>query len=79
MKKRNLKAQEISQFLVLVAILVFSNIILSGFFFRIDLTEDKRYTISEASKEIMKNLKSNIYIEVYLEGEFPAGFQRLQK
>ena len=79
MKKRNLKAQEISQFLVLVAILIFSNIILSGFFFRIDLTEDKRYTISEASKEIMKNLKSNIYIEVYLEGEFPAGFQRLQK
>ena len=65
--------------LFLLLILVFANLIAGSFFFRLDLTEDKRYTISEASKNIMKGLNSNIYIEVYLEGKFPAGFQRLQK
>jgi len=79
MKKRSLKFQEITQLLVLLLILVFANVIFSSFFFRLDLTEDKRYSISDASKEIMKDLKANIYVEVYLEGEFPAGFQRLQK
>ena len=79
MKNRSLKFQEISQFIIVLVILLFCNVIMSSFFFRLDLTEDKRYSISEASKEIMKNVSSNIYVEVYLEGEFPAGFQRLQK
>ena len=79
MKKQNLKFQELTQFFVLVAILVFVNIIASSFFFRLDLTEDKRFSISEASKNILKEIKSPVYVEVYLEGEFPAGFERLQK
>lgn len=79
MKKRTLKFQEIGQFVLLLLILVFANIILSSFFFRIDLTEDKRFSISEASKKILAQVKSPIYVEVYLEGEFPAGFERLQK
>jgi len=79
MKKRNLKFQEISQFVILILILVFVNVIASSLFFRIDLTEDKRFSISDASKQILKEIKSPIYIEVYLEGEFPAGFERLQK
>lgn len=79
MKKRTLKFQEIGQFVLLLLILVFANIILSSFFFRIDLTEDKRFSISEASKNILAQVKSPVYVEVYLEGEFPAGFERLQK
>jgi ABC-2 type transport system permease protein len=79
MKKRSIKFQEISQLFILLLILVFANTIFSSIFARLDLTEDKRYSISDASKEIMKNIPSNIYVEVYLEGEFPAGFQRLQK
>lgn len=79
MKKRTLKFQEIGQFVLLLLILVFANIILSSFFFRLDLTEDKRFSISEASKNILAQVKSPVYVEVYLEGEFPAGFERLQK
>jgi len=79
MKKRSIKFQEVSQLIILLLILVFANTIISSIFVRWDLTEDKRYSISDASKEIMKNIPSNIYVEVYLEGEFPAGFQRLQK
>jgi ABC-2 type transport system permease protein len=79
MKKKSYRIQDISRFLILIAILGLANYILSSFYFRLDLTEDKRYSISDASKSIMKGLKSSILVDVYLEGEFPAGFQRLQK
>ncbi len=71
--------QDIGRFFIQIAILALANYVLSSFYLRLDLTEDKRYSISEASKNIMKGLKSPIMVEVYLEGEFPAGFQRLQK
>lgn len=48
-------------------------------FFRLDLTADKRHSLSEASKEILTGLDDVVYVKVYLEGEFPAGFTRLQK
>jgi gliding-associated putative ABC transporter substrate-binding component GldG len=79
MKKKSYKFQDISFFLILAAIVVLANFVFSSYFVRLDLTEDKRYSISDASKSIMKNLKSTVMVEVFLEGEFPAGFQRLQK
>lgn len=78
MKKNKFKFQEISELVIVLVILIFINIILSSVFFRVDLTEDKRYSISNASINIMREVKEKIFIEVYLEGEFPAGFQRLQ-
>jgi ABC-2 type transport system permease protein len=77
-KVRSRKWNEIVQFLVLVGIIIFLNILATQFFFRWDLTEDKRYSISPASKNLLKNLDDVVYVEVYLEGEFPAGFKRLQ-
>jgi len=75
MKKRGIA---LTEFVLTVAILVLVNIIASQYFFRIDLTGDKRYTIAPATKKILKNLDDVVYVEVYLEGEFPAGFKRLQ-
>lgn len=79
MKKRTLKITEIGEWIILLVMLVLLNIILSGTFLRLDLTEDKRYSISPASEKIMKEIQDKVFVEVYLEGEFPAGFQRLQK
>ena len=45
---------------------------------RIDLTDEKRYTISDPSKNLLKSLDDVAYIEVYLEGELPSGFKRLK-
>ena len=61
-----------------VAIIIFINIIAQQFFFRADLTEDKRYTVSDATKAMLERMNNEVFIEVYLEGEFPAGFERLQ-
>ena len=46
---------------------------------RFDLTSEKRYTLSDTSKEILKGLDDYVYFRVYLEGDFPAGFKKLRK
>lgn len=63
---------------VALAALVALNILAERFFFRIDLTEEKRFTITEATKNTLKNLDGVVHIDVYLEGDFPSGFKRLQ-
>ena len=46
--------------------------------FRLDLTAEKRHTLSAETEQILENLDALIYIKVYLKGEFPSGFKRLQ-
>lgn len=59
--------------------LVLVNILANFFFFRIDLTEEKRFSIADATKTMMGNLEETVFVKVYLDGEnFPAGFKRLQ-
>ena len=68
----------ILRFLLLLVILAGLNWLASLFFFRWDLTEDKRYTISDATKQLLSNLDKDIVVNVYLSGEFPPGFERLE-
>ena len=46
---------------------------------RLDLTEDKRYTLSEQTRKILTNLKNDIFIQVYLDGEIPIPLKRLKR
>jgi len=73
----NLKKQNIIQFISMLFILVLLNIIGSFTFGRYDLTKEGRYSLSEATKSLLSDLEDYVYIEVFLEGEFPAGIQRL--
>src|SRR5579872_2190092 len=50
----------------------------SFLFHRFDLTSEKRYTLSDASKEMAKNLNGIAFFKVYLDGKLPAGFIRLR-
>ncbi|MGB3344512.1 MAG: gliding motility-associated ABC transporter substrate-binding protein GldG [Aequorivita sp.] len=45
---------------------------------RFDLTQDKRFTLSEAAKEIIEKVDSPLLVEVFLKGNFPPEFRRLQ-
>lgn len=45
---------------------------------RLDLTEEKRYTIGEPTKNLLRRLESDVLVEVYLAGEMPSGFVRFQ-
>lgn len=74
----NLKRELKLGALMLVAIVVIGFI--SGqLFFRLDLTAEKRYSITPVSKEVVKKLDKPINITLYLAGELPAGFRKLQK
>ena len=44
---------------------------------RIDLTAEKRYTLSAPTRLMLKNLQEPVTIEVFLDGEMPAGFKKL--
>ncbi len=46
---------------------------------RIDLTEEKRYTISEATKSLLQGLDQEVFFEVYLAGELPPNFERFRR
>jgi ABC-2 type transport system permease protein len=66
-------------FLFLIG-LVLINVISIFLFFRKDLTEEKRYSLSDASKNMVSNLEEPIVIEVLLDGaELPGGFERLKQ
>jgi ABC-2 type transport system permease protein len=45
---------------------------------RIDLTEDKRYTVSEPSKRILENLDDVIFIRICLDGEMPVYLKKFR-
>ena len=64
--------------LVLVA-LALMNVLVHHVVCRWDMTDDKRYTISDPTKELLKTLDSPLTVTVLLEGELNAGFTRLQK
>jgi ABC-2 type transport system permease protein len=66
------------QLAVGLAIIVVINILGSFAFYRFDLTADKRYTLSPTTRKMLKELDGVVTFNVYLEGEFPAGFQRLR-
>lgn len=63
--------------MILLAVLL--NIIANLFSFRIDLTEEKRYTIKDQTIALLENLDEEVYVEVYLGGELNAGFRRFRK
>ena len=60
-----------------IGLILIINIITNHFSFNIDLTEDKRYTLSNDSKSILNDIDDNLSIKVYLEGDLPAGFELL--
>ncbi len=77
MNKRNKKRDLLSLGLA-IALLVMLNYLGSFVFHRFDLTTEKRYTLSDATKKLLKNLDDVVFVKVYLEGDFPAGFKRLR-
>ncbi len=54
------------------------NFVSSKIYLRFDLTEDKRYTLSDPAKKIVEETDDVIQIKIYLKGNFPADFKRLQ-
>ena len=65
-------------FLPPLLLVILVNILLSWVDFRIDLTEDKKHSISQETKQILTDLEDIVFIKVYLAGDFPTEFKHLQ-
>ena len=73
-KKNNIKSVAI-----IIGFLILINFIGNSVFHRFDLTSDKRYTLSATSLNIIKQVENPLYIKVYIQGNLPAEFKRLQQ
>lgn len=70
--------KQIGSVVIVLVVLLIINFVSASYFQRIDLTENKRYTLSETSKSIVVQAEDPVIVEVYLKGEFPSEFKRLQ-
>jgi ABC-2 type transport system permease protein len=76
-KKKNIKKSNIARLILALVIIVLINIISSFLFTRVDLTSEKRYSLSPATKRLLRTLPDVVFFKVYLEGDLPPGFKRL--
>ncbi len=65
--------------IILINILAHSRIGNFPLYTRFDLTEDKRFTLTSATKTLLRQLDEVVYVKVLLQGDFPAGYKRLQE
>ena len=71
------KRENLIQFTGIVAVLIACNVIFSFFFFRLDMTAEKRYTLSPSTRSLLENLEDVVYVKVYLDGNLPPDFAEL--
>lgn len=73
------KQKDLSMFAMALVMVAAINVIAQFVVVRIDLTAEKRFSLSEATKTLLESADDPILIRVYLEGDFPAGFKKLQR
>lgn len=75
----SVKIQSITELLFAIGLIIVINVLGSYFFARLDLTKEKRYTLSDASKNLAKKLDDIVYVKIHLDGDdLPPGFKRLR-
>ncbi|NNK81413.1 MAG: gliding motility-associated ABC transporter substrate-binding protein GldG, partial [Flavobacteriales bacterium] len=73
------RAKSLYRTLVAIAIVVLLVLLSSFAFIRFDLTEEKRHTLTPSSIELLEDLEDIVFVKVYLKGEYPAEFKRLEQ
>jgi gliding-associated putative ABC transporter substrate-binding component GldG len=65
--------------LLIIGLILIGNLILSGYFFRVDLTKENRYSLSEVTQDVLDTLDYPMFVTVYLEGDFPPEVRAFQE
>lgn len=74
--QQNIKKQSLVYLLSTSLILIVLAVLAYFVHFRFDLTQDKRYSLSKSSIEMLKKLDDNLYIKVYLAGDMPPDYKQ---
>ncbi|MCO4819172.1 MAG: gliding motility-associated ABC transporter substrate-binding protein GldG [Bacteroidetes bacterium] len=72
------KQKHMWQFLILVATIIVVNVGSDSLYKRFDLTKEKRYTLSQTTHDLVDKLDEPLYIQIFLDGEFPQEYRRLR-
>jgi len=78
MKKTNKRLQSYLNLLTVLIVVIIANTLGNIYYQRLDLTEEKRFTLSETSKILCGKLDEKLYIKLFLDGEMSAKFKRLK-
>ncbi len=77
--KKDIKKEFLYKIFLIIAIIVAINFISLRIFTRLDLTKNKTYTLSDASKEIVKQLEDNFEIRAYFSNDLPYPFNTIKQ
>lgn len=78
-KIRSIRSRNWIQFGTIVFSVILASILGSFIRIRLDLTGDKRYTLSEPSRKVLSGIRNDIFIQVFLDGEMPIPFKKLRR
>lgn len=78
-KRKSQQRQATLRIFITAGILICINIIAAKFHQGLDLTKEKRFTLTDPTKRMLTSLDDQVVIDVYLKGKFPAGFQKLSE
>jgi gliding-associated putative ABC transporter substrate-binding component GldG len=73
------RLQSTLQLLLIIGLIIVANLLLSSYFYRIDLTRESRYSLSDLTIETARALELPMTVTVYLEGEFPPNIREFQE
>ncbi len=72
------KQKNIISLVLMLLIVIIINYVSSLAFKRFDLTTEKRYTLASTTKDLLKQINDEVYLKVYLQGNFNPSFTRLR-
>lgn len=72
------KQHYVIQALLALALVFLVNVVAAFWYGKLDMTDEKRFTLTEPTKQVVEDLHKNVYVRIYLKGDFPAHFKRLQ-
>jgi len=70
--KKEYHSYSLAWLIILLGWLVVVNYLSNKFFFRLDLTEGKAYTLSPATKQVLSDLKEPVWIRAYFSSDLPG-------
>lgn len=78
MKKGSQRKKDLMLLLAVLAAVILVNLVASPGFFRLDLTSEKRFSLSRPTKDMLQSLDKVVYVRIYLDGELPADLIRFK-
>lgn len=67
------------QLLMILGVVILINIVSDRFFVRVDLTQDQRYTLSPATRNILRDLKQPVTVSAYFTSDLPPQYINLRR